>query len=79
MVLAFQPLEPEQYPIAIWSAAIGAVIAILYFGIREYLCRTRGHNFREVDGFPSGPDTFVISYKCKRCGFVKYEKKKRPI
>jgi uncharacterized membrane protein len=79
MILAFQPLEPNQYLIAIWSAVIGTVIAVLYFVIRGYLCRTRGHNFEELDCFPGGKDTMTISYRCRRCGFKKYEDKRRAV
>lgn len=77
MILAFQPLEPNQYPIAIGSAAILGVIAVLYFVIRSHLCRTRGHKFEEIAAFPSDETTMTISYKCRRCGFKKYEKTKR--
>ena len=66
MILAFQPLEPAQYPIAIWSAVILGVIAVLYFAIRGYLCRTRGHKFEELDCFPAGKDTMTVSYRCRR-------------
>ena len=77
MIFAFQPLEPDQYPVAIWSAVILGVIAVLYFVIRGYLCRTRGHNFEELDCFPGGKDTMTVSYRCRRCGFKKYEDKRR--
>jgi hypothetical protein len=78
MILAFQPLEPDQYPIAIWSAVILGVIAVLYFVICIYLCRTRGHNFNELDSFPGKKDTMTVLYRCRRCGFQKYEDKERP-
>ncbi len=77
MLFEFQALEPDQYPIAIATAVISTVIAVLYFVIRSYLCRTRGHKFDEIAAFPSSETTMTIAYTCGRCGFKRYDTETR--
>jgi len=80
MFFAFEfvrALQPEELPLFAWTLGVGGVIAALLLYLRDRFCKARGHNFEELDCFPGGKDTMVVSYKCRRCGFKKYEEKKR--